>query len=71
MEHGKELCDTRAISNEAALIFRDVARNIVVEIVVYTALSVDLAYDAGWTTVKFDDSSQQVLSMPFCDQVLR
>ena len=38
MEHRKELCDTRAISYEAVLIFRDEARNMMVEIVAYTAL---------------------------------
>ena len=38
MEHKKELCDTRTISNEAVLIFRDEARNMMVEIVAYTAL---------------------------------
>ena len=38
MEHRKELCDTQAISNEAVLIVRDEARNMMVEIVAYTAL---------------------------------
>ena len=44
MEDGQELCDTRSISNEAALFSRNEAGDMVVEIVAYTTLKC-LAYD--------------------------